>query len=208
MKVEEIAVTKQEVESELHDLKMAMNLGYISNKNRLVKDLLAVYGHLKHGGKIVDVNDAFHKAGLDENDDPKLAIVRADSNLCYLYKRRNGAAIFSIENKGSWQVHKLKKLGDVELKPGTFQWKDYSPGENRRKTLVPFIPPRVAITVSTRIMPKHYHIIFEPEVWSRSTPRRAPRDPILGKMLTENMFGILATWDLTDLETKIVEGRL
>ncbi|MEM3580897.1 MAG: hypothetical protein QXQ64_06505 [Candidatus Bathyarchaeia archaeon] len=35
-----------------------------------------------------------------------------------------------------------------------------------------------------------------------------PRDPILVKQLTPNLFGVLATWDLTPLEKAIIRGRI
>lgn len=35
-----------------------------------------------------------------------------------------------------------------------------------------------------------------------------PRDPILVKRLTPNLFGVLATWDLTKLERAVIRGRI
>lgn len=35
-----------------------------------------------------------------------------------------------------------------------------------------------------------------------------PRDPILVKRLTPNLFGVLATWNLTELERAIIRGRI
>jgi len=35
-----------------------------------------------------------------------------------------------------------------------------------------------------------------------------PKDPILLKRLTPNLFGVLATWDLTNLERAIIRGRI
>lgn len=207
MRIEELQVVKAEVEQELADLEKALEKGYISKKNKIVQDLLQVYAHLKYNGKIVDVNLAFSKVGLDGNQDPKLAIVRADARFCYLYKYNHGGAIFSKEPYTNWRTYPKKGIGDIKLQVGAFAFADLDDETRYRKTVVPFIPPRVNLAVSTRILPQHYHIIFEPASWSKSEPR-PPRDPILGKMLTANLFGVLATWELTELEAKIVEGRL
>lgn len=86
-------------------------------------------------------------------------------------------------------------------------WEALEKDESRKKTVVPIIPPRVSLAVSTRLLPGYYHILFEVESWNSYSPK-PPRDPILGRMLTNNLFGVLATWELTDLEAKIVEGRL
>ena len=208
MDVEQIQVTKEEVEQELKDLEQAIEKGYISKKNRMVQDLLQVYGHLKHSGEIIDVPKAFSKAGLDSNTDPKLAIIRADARICYLYKFNHGGALFHKEMRSWRQQHSVRKAdGDIRLPNGTFTWEKLEREERFRQTPVPLIPPRVSLAVSCRIIPQHYYIIFEPESWNKYEPL-PPRDPILGKMLTDNLFGVLATWELTELEAKIVEGRI
>lgn len=208
MEIPNIRVEKEEIESELNDLKQAMDKGFLSKSNRLVQDLLKVYGHLKFGGKVIDIHEAFRKASVDHNTDPKLAIIRADARVCYLKKFSNGGALFSMQKLDWNRSYPLKSLGDIHIPSGTFTWDLQQNDEQRyRKTLVPMIPPRVILTVSIRLTPQHYHIIFEPESWSKSAPR-PPKDPIIGKMLTSNLFGVLAHWELTDLEAKIVEGRL
>lgn len=204
MQVEEIQVSKEAVEKELEALKIGIREHYISKRNKLVRDLLSVYGHLKYGGAIIDLFETFSKIGLKEDGNPKLAIVPSNAKWCYLYKKRNGGAIFSIENKGRWETTVKKSLGDVELPPETFQWKDLE--KRRFKCASPIIPPRINVQISARIVPYHYHILFEVEEWSKNPV--PPRDPILGKLLTLNLFGVLATWDLTELERKIIRGRL
>jgi hypothetical protein len=211
MKLKQIQVTKEQVEKELNDLQTAIDKGFIDKKNKMVQDLLKVYGHLKHNGKIIDIFDSFQKAGVDDNLDPKLAIVRADAqgSSCYIYKYNNGSCLFTREVKDHWSVNVSKAMGDIRVPSGTFAWSkdDLDPESRHRKCAVPLIPPRINLAISTQIVPQYYYILFEPEGWvtHRAHPR-TPRDPILGKMLTNNLFGVLATWDLTDLEMKIIEG--
>jgi len=207
MKIDYLKVETDQLEKELADLKKAVTEGFISKRDAITKDLLAVYGHLQHGGVLIDIFDAFHKTGLRPDDgNPKLAIIPCDALVCYLYKRKDGSAIFSKQNKG-WNISQIKGNGDIKLPPETFEWT-----ENkivRFKCACPMIPPRIAVQVSARIVPSHYHLLFEPDNWVESKePPRPPRDPILGRMLTPNIFGVLATWDLTELERSILKGRL
>lgn len=214
MSLKHIQVTKEEVEKELAELQKAIEQNFVSKNNKMVQDLLKVYGHLKHNGKIIDIFESFRTTGINDNLDPKLAIVRADAQgkSCYIYKYNSGSCLFSIENKRkSWGSPSFSKtLGDIRLPPETFQWTsdDLDPESRYRKCAVPMIPPRISLAVSTRIVPQYYYILFEPEAWvTYKAKPRPPRDPILGKMLTKNLFGVLATWDLTDLELKIIEGQ-
>jgi len=201
LEVEHLKVPKEEIERELENLKKGIKEGYISRKQKLTRQLFGIYSHLRHGGKIVDIPLSFSKTGLREEIDlPKLAIIPVGAKYCYLYKRRNGGAIFSSERK-SWQIY--AKGNDVEVPPDTFRWKALD--NQRWKTLAPIVPPRVHVEIAVRLIPENYHILYEVETWSVSTP---PRDPILGKMLTKNLFGVLATWDLTELERKVIAGRV
>ena len=67
------------------------------------------------------------------------------------------------------------------------------------KTGVPIIP--------AKFMPKgnleNYYILWEVKEWEEVPPAR---DPLLLKRLTENMFVILAAWDVTPLEQSIIKG--
>jgi len=202
LEVENLEVPTKEIETELENLKKGIKEGYISKRQKLTRELLGVYGHLKHGGKIVDLPRTFAKSELRKEDLPKLGIVPANGKYCYLYKKRSGGAIFSSERKTTWGTP-YAKGNDVELPPDTFRWKDLE--NSRWRTLAPIIPPRIYVEICVRIVPENYHILYEVETWSISNP---PRDPILGKMLTKNLFGVLATWDLTELERKIISGRV
>ena len=94
LKVESLEVPKQEVETELKNLKKGIKEGYISKRQKLTKQLLSIYAHLQHGGKIIDVPETFTKTGLRKEDLPKLGIVPVNAKRCYLYKKRNGERYF------------------------------------------------------------------------------------------------------------------
>lgn len=210
MEVQELEVDRQEVEEELEHIKQAMKDGYISRRTALARDLMAVYGHLKHGGKIIDLYQAFPKAGVNEEGLPKIAIVSFDARMCYLYLKRNGGAIFSNERKDRWQVKAKRSIGDIQLPADSYEWKTNEKGQiphRRFKTVAPIVPPRVITIASAKLTPRYYHVIFEPELWAKAKIPSPPHDPILGKMLTPNIFGVIASWDLTELERSIIRGR-
>lgn len=213
MNLKHVQISKEEIEKELTELQEAINKGFVSPKNKMVQDLLRVMGHFKHNGKVIDIYDSFRQTGIDENMDPKLAIARADSQggPCYLYKYNNGSGLFSIAKKRSYGVTPNKADGDTKTPTDMFRWSSEDlDSENRyRKCAVPLIPPRISLAVSCRIVPQHYYIIFEPREWVKYRAKpRAPQDPILCRKLTNNLFGVLAHWDMTPLEMKIIEGNL
>lgn len=211
MDLETIEVDRKEVEEELKSIKQAIKDGYISRRTALGRDLMAVYRHLEHGGKVVDIFKVFHDVGLDKEGHPRLAIVPFDARTCYLYQLTNGGAIFSKENKDRNAVYATKGMGDVALPPDTYAFTKDNRGrvEQRFKTIAPMVPPRILTIASAKLTPQYYHVVFEPELWvkSKEPAPPAPRDPILGRMLTPNIFGVIATWDLTELERSILKGR-
>jgi hypothetical protein len=122
MEVKQLQMPKDKAEAELKSLKEALKRHAQLKKEEIRKDLMAVYGHLKHGKKIIDVYESFRKAGLNSDGDPKLAICRADSKQCYCLKIEDGSAIFAMERPDRWQRQPRKTLGEVKLPAGTFQW--------------------------------------------------------------------------------------
>jgi len=50
----------------------------------------------------------------------------------------------------------------------------------------------------------NYYILWESKEWE-DLPET--KDPFLLKRLSENLFVILGSWDLTDLEQSIIRGR-
>jgi len=202
MDVELLEIPKQEAKEELKNLKVAIKKGYINERQKLTKDLLSVYQHLQHGGKIIDIFEVFPKFGLDKNGNPMMAISIASAKYCNLYKRRNGGAIFSRSRQNPWSIRARKKDGDIQLPADSFEWPDEE--NDRVRSLAPIIPARIYAKVKVRVLSNYYHIIFEPESWEKIPV--VPSDPILGRMLTPNLFGVLATWDLTRLEKKILKG--
>lgn len=211
MEVEELALPQKQAEEEFKALRQALRQHAQLRKEEIRKDLMAVYGHLKHGKKIIDIYESFKKTGLNKEGDPKLAICRADAKQCYCLKIEDGSAIFSMERPDRWQRTPIKTRGDIKLPSQTFQWQpedaarpigSYNIKRQTIQCLVPIIPAKILVN-QVKILLKNYHILWEVEEW-KPIP---PKDPILLKRLTNNLFGILATWELTPLERAVIRGR-
>jgi len=190
MQVEELSMPKRKAEEEFEALKELLSEDQKRRKDQIYRDFQAVYGHLRHGKKIIDLFESMKNTGLNEDGDPRLAICRADAKQCYCQKHAEGSALFSMEsNHLSYYTNPRKTYNDLLLPPGTFQWhkQDEKQGMGRWKVLL-----------------KNLHIIWEVEEW-KPIP---PKDPILVKQLTPNLFGVLATWNLTKLERAIIRGRI
>lgn len=211
MEVEQISVPQEEAKEQLAALKTLFKQNASIKKNEIYRDLKKAYGHMTHGGKIIDIFQAFKSTGVDEEGDPKIAICRADAKKCYLSKQERGAAIFSHDRPNRWgRTVARKTYKEVFVPEGTFEW-IYTQNRtwrgniknNEISTIVPIIPPHILIdTVKYNL--KNYHILWEVEDWKVEPPV----DPILLKMITPNLFAVLATWNLSKLERAIIKAHI
>lgn len=214
MQVEEIAIAQDEAKKQLTALKELFKKHADFKKNAIYVDMKRVYGHMHHGGKVIDIYSVFNSDQLKENGDLKIAICRANAKKCYLNKIESGAAIFSAKPfpRNRWVSEPRKTYKDVWLPPGSIDWKLRNPKGERRywnilnreqNTLVPMIPPHILVEELKRSLGAYY-ILWEVEDWKQEPPT----DPILLKKLTSNLFGVMATWELTDLERAIIKAHI
>jgi len=166
-------------------------------KEQHLQDLKKLYYHLKDNHKIIDVYEALRFVGLNNKQEPRLAIVRADAKLCYFHKEDNNKGFFSFDDYNS---HSYKF--NVNLPSNIFKinWKrDRWSIKNRSlQTKVPIVP--------ANCMPKgnlkEYYLLWEVDKWEN-----IPNDPILLKRITKNLFAIIKTWKLSKLEKALIAGR-
>ena len=213
MNVETIIVPEDEAREQSRLLKQLFKENASLAKNKIYRDLQRAYGHMKHGGKIIDIFKAFKDSGLKEDGNPKIAICRADGERCYLSKQGNGSAIFSHSRPDRWGRQRARKTyKEILIPEGSFKWLDKHGRETKSRyqikdeevsTIAPIIPPQILIG-SVRHNLRNYHILWEVESWKAEPPR----DPILLKMITPNLFAVLATWELTELERAIIKANV
>jgi hypothetical protein len=202
MQVETIEVMQEEAEKQSRLLKKVFKDNASIAKNEIYRNLQRAYGHMKHGGKVIDVYEAFKDTGIGPDSNPRIAIVRADAMKCYMTKLNGGGAVFSHIDGGRWGTSKARKTyGEIELPKGTFGWDHVPWDKSIHSTIVPVIPPAILIEEVKHHL-RNYYILWEVEDWKMEPPR----DPLLLKKITPNLFAILATWDLSDLERAIIKS--
>ena len=160
------------------------------NQTEMIQ-LKKLYYHAMKGNKIIDIFEAFKFAGINDKCEPRLAIARADSKEVYFHAENPGTGYFS---KDRWSNYRIKNE-DVKLPDKTFceTWKT----TGVIKTAVPMIP------VSKRNKDlKNYYILWDVEKWDQ-----VPKDPLLLKKITKNLFILIDKWNLTKLEQAIIRGR-
>lgn len=167
----------------------------------IYEDLKKVFYQLSKGRQIIDIYDSFKQAGKNDNDEPKLAICRANLKEVVFERRDNGGGAFygNYDPWGSNYAH-------VALPEDTFDNWNWPKGYmNRRqyeaiKTIVPIIPAKYIPNGQLH----RYFILWEVEEW-KPTP---PKDPLLLRRLTKNLFAIMAAWDLTEIERAVIRGAI
>jgi hypothetical protein len=213
MQVEQLAMPEEEAKKNLAAMRELFKRNYRLKGQPVLKDMQRVYGHMqKNGAKVIDLWEAFKSSGLDKNGDTKIAISRADFKQVQLFKEQDGSGFFT-GYMGRWKPRKTISRGDIETPANTFNW--LRPDMTKPATWnndiirkivkapVPLIPPAILID-EVKFNLKNYYILWEVEEWKQIPPK----DPMLLKQLTPNLYGVLATWDLTELERAIIRGRL
>ncbi len=192
--VNPIVISKERALEEYNACKLAIK----QHKTKEMVQLKKLYYHAFKGHKIMDIYEAFKFAGVNELKQPKLAIARADMiEITFVKNARGGGRFahnkFSYHQDSSDVILPEKIFGDFWVKPDE---SSFSLGQDL-KSKVPMIP------VSKRNKDlKNYYILWEVEKWDI-----VPKDPILLKRMTKNLFVIIDKWNLTKLEQAIMNGR-
>lgn len=164
------------------------------------RKLLSAYKALMKGQRLIHLPTVIRDGGFNDKDHwfPRLAIATADAKevsfSCW------GPSFTSLGRpwglKGKAEDAKIPhSMFPAEVTNRDWRTRNNHPLDTR--ALVPAVPPNLRPDELHK-----YHILWEAE-WKH----RAPGDPILLSRVNSEMFAIVAQWDLTPLEQKILEGR-
>lgn len=145
---------------------------------------------------------------------PNLAACRADAAFCYtLGIQRDGGIelIDSLNRRPNYQKGRLKLDLGIEL-PG-----DFTAGEplangnswwkrNAWSAMVPIVPPKHRPAGASTL--GSYLVLWEVDDWVWTKIPQPPGDPALLRRLGGDIYAVLATWDLTELEKLVLSGRV
>lgn len=183
MNVNTIIVTREEAERKLDAYRA------LRDRQRTEEDdkLESLYKRVKEGGRVINLVNAFGQTGLNEKDEPRLAIAAADWRTVYFHRHWHsyGFSRTRVWNKNATRLN-------ITLPGNTFDRRAvdkvlYSP--------VPHVPPNVR----PRFALSNYHILFEVKEW-----KTYPVDPFLLRHIDGYLYVVEAEWELTELEAMLL----
>lgn len=156
-------------------------------------EIAKAYQAIAKGQMVVRALASIAAAGLGADGLPKLAIVRADAERCWLTLQRDGRARFAMKR---WQKpNEVRQF--IDLPAGSF-----APGTYRSDqcALAPLIP----IDIRPKRGLENYHVVFE-AIW-RQEP---PVDPLLVRRIGKgDVWAVVAAWDVGEIERAVLSARI
>jgi hypothetical protein len=155
---------------------------FMKSRNQIDAEIMRGYKALSEGKKLISATEAVIAAGMDDMGLPRLAINRADEDHVLLDADRVG----------------LRFYNRTRAHPILIAAEGYTPRWNMR-AVAPIIPPQYRPPFQL----SNYHLLWEVQGWTPA--RRQPRaDPALLKHIGGDLYAVLAIWDLTELESRIL----
>jgi hypothetical protein len=164
------------------------------------QELLKAYGALCRGQQLLDVVQTVRKAGIDDKLKlPRLAICRANfEKVSFITGDRARTEPSPYQSAQRGEEHSIIPASAYPAEVLNNEWRK----AQRLPTSVTALVPAVPAPLRPDDISK-YFILWEAE-WDA----RAPVDPLLLSRVNRTMFAVVAQWDLTPLEQRILEGRL
>lgn len=173
-------------------------------EERTVEDdaIRAGYRALARGLPVISLSATIEAGGYFDSGLPRIAIVRADATTCWVDVTTWGIGagrwryVFTDEphDRGRARVGIHRVSVDLP-RPKVVTNQAYG-----ASTIVPVIPPQHR---PRRTRLPRFHVLWEVERWD-PTP---PVDPALLRHIRGDLWAVMATWDLTDLERAVLGAR-
>lgn len=191
MTVAEITTDRFTAREAFREYRAALKRTHSAEDEALMKG----YRALSRRQRVVDLYASMRAAGVDEQGRPRLAICRADAEMVWCRRSRDGSAEFRVQQWGSRANEAADRRRHIP--PGTLPaiLSGSSPIECRAR--VPLIPPRFRPDA----LLTNYFLLWEAEWVS------VPVDPILLRHLGKNLYAVVAQWDLSELERAVLGAR-
>jgi len=158
--------------------------------DKLDKEITRIYRAIAKGKKVISVQDAIVRGGIDGRGRPRLAIMRADQQFVRCHMWYSDEVVFTNERRSNAADWHFKIPWPTKDRPGSSR-------ETLRAQL-PRIPPQYRPAADKL---SDYHILWEAD-WTA-----IPRDPYLLKRIGKDAWVVLAAWDLTDVEVSVLRAH-
>lgn len=201
------------------------------NLTEMDRALMRGFQAASEGLALVDVNEAVRTGGVfEETGLPKIALSRPDQKVCFHKFNREypdgrsaiwGCTFQAFEDTDDavWKAFRATFSDDSKLSPwdeaarvnlrveipgGTMPEPPAAVLRSRKRlwatarTLVPEVP----IQYRPNGDAENYLVLWEVKEWQL----RAPADPLLLESIAHPVYVVVAQWDLTELEQKLLEA--
>ena len=197
---EELAKKAKKAGKELGQVRIAK-----SELEREDEKMAKAFLELSRGKTLINIREAIVDGGVNDIYLPRLAIGRADWKFVRMNSSSSSITFHDSEDSG-WRAEEKSKLNVTIPRDGfpveTFDYFTRTKLGLERlphyRALTPSIPPHIRPNALSR-----YYILWEAE-WEK----QVPVDPILLSRINDNLFVVVAQWDLTEVERGVLEKRL
>jgi hypothetical protein len=167
--------------------------------------ILRGYKVIASGKTVISLSETIKQGGFDETTGmPKLGVVKADEKILFChYDWRQRLTFEWTMRRTRWGSSRVELADTTVISDNGLRVPSILCNRELQRNIyeaqVPIVPPA--------LRPAHmgaYHILFE-ATWSLT---RAPgRDPALIKYIGGDLWALVATWDMTELEQLVLLGR-
>lgn len=195
MELATIEATPEEAKAKLDEYRRAVR----ETHDKTDEMILRGYKELEKGRALIRLTESVRSAGVDDNRLPRLAVARATDERVRCMADSRTTVFWPESMRVSWwgpQQRAGLNSGVVRLTINRPEL--LSQGDPRGSAIVPLIPPALRPARALH----RYFILFE-AVWEPNPPT----DPALIRHLIGDLWVVVATWDLTELERAAIAVR-
>ncbi len=160
--------------------------------------LKSMYRQLAQGKRILMMSQVLRAAGVDENGCPRIGIAPASAQTLYF----DGRGSYSTGSEWVFSGHRESRDRKKQLTyylPNGLIPEGKTTWNHGAQAAVPHIPMHLRpVNIA------NHWILWEPN-WQRQLP---DPDPMLLKRVGDDIFAIMAVWDMSPFERAVLEGRL
>lgn len=199
MNLSTIVVPEDEARAKVAEYEEALK----AERNAEDEAIAQAYRAAARGLAVISLSKAISAGGYFDFGWPRIAVARATDRevLC---KWRYGSSAdreLLFANDSFWRGgDALVSRNHVRVRPSVHPEAAIVDSHRWRSAPVPLVPPRCR---PKRPRLANLHVLWEVESW---TPAPS-RDPALIKHIRGDLWAVLATWDLTDLELAVIAQR-
>ena len=192
-----IEIPKTEARERLEEYRRSLE----TDRNAQDERIAAGYRALARGLPVLKLSESVQRGGWFDYGLPKIAVVRAHETVCSV-RLDGGDVIYYGGPDVSWDRNRGALVNGTTVRVHAPLPADIRDARGRKrqwhgKTMVPIIPPRFR---PNRNRLHRFHILWEVEEWQLAPPR----DPALLRFVGGDLWAVVATWDLTELERAVL----